>query len=91
MIPDIKNKSITQLRKDVTNIFDSFIITAKLIGETNNVTLTYSGHSMINNKQVLLTLESNKKLSKLGKWSKVIISSTKELTNVKIYWKNFSK
>ncbi len=91
MIPDIENKSITQLRKDVINIFESFIITAKLIGKTNNVTLAYSGHSMITNKQVFLTLESNKNLSKLGKWSKVIISSSKELTDVKVYWKNFSK
>ncbi len=91
MITDIKKKSITQLRKDVTINFNNFIITAKLIGESNQVTLTYSGHSMISNGQVLLTLESNDKLSKLGSWSKVVISSSKQLTNVKIYWKNYSK
>ncbi len=91
MITDIKKKSITQLRKDVTINFNNFIIRAKLIGESNQVTLTYSGHSMISNGQVLLTLESNDKLSKLGSWSKVVISSSKQLTNVKIYWKNYSK
>ncbi len=91
MIDDIKNKSILQLRKDVENLFDNFILTAELIGESNKVSLSYSGHSMIGNGQIFLALDSDKKLSELGEWSKVVVSSSKALTNVNLYWKNYSK
>ena len=91
MIENINNKKITELRNEVKNLFKDMNLSVELIGKKSNVNLSFSGNTSINGEKVFLILSPDQKYVDSVSWSSIKVLSSKNLTGVYVFWKNYSK
>lgn len=87
-----KHLGIVEKRKWIALNFPENSIEAKLVtSNSEEVILVYKGASLINNRQVLLSLYAVVEMPTGVKFSKLAISSKINISGVKVYWRNFTK
>jgi hypothetical protein len=85
-----KNQGITEFDKTMEKNFPAGSFQATLYGSNNKeVTLRYDGHYSFSDKDVRLTLSTDSGVPTDAEFSKVRITSSIRLKNIKVFWKNY--
>lgn len=82
-------EDILAFRKRLSDLFPSGTIKAKLVGNGEEVTLSYQGNHQFNKDNVMLSLYTDDGIPTGVEFTKVIIESSIKLNRIKVYWKNY--